>query len=59
MKQDKEITDEEFQRILNAFPEEDQEPENAGNIIGVSLCAVSICIVLAVLFVTWRLWWQA
>jgi hypothetical protein len=58
MKQDKEITDEEFQRILNSFPEEDQEEEAkdyAGMAIAVSLCTISVCIVVAILLVIWRL----
>jgi hypothetical protein len=57
MKQDKDITDDEFQRTLNSFPEEDQEPaESTSPTIGVGLCLISAGIVFMVIgVILWRL----
>jgi hypothetical protein len=57
MRTDEPMSDAEFQRILNAFPEEDHEPgESTGPTIGVGLCLISAGIVFVVIgVILWRL----
>lgn len=57
MTRDEKITEADFQRILNSFPDEDQEESRTGPRIGASFCCISAGIVLGILCVV--MWWHA
>jgi hypothetical protein len=57
MRTDDPMSEADFQRILNSFPEEDQEESRSGPMIGASLCFISAAIMFAIIFVV--MWWRA